>query len=172
MSQEKKSSQQHYCESKMDSNIDSKEKQQQQFEELFDSGYNYNIQSKTFLDLDNEEYDNIQQQHSSSNPQQHSDHHHHSQPSNSKQQQTNRDNNNDDDKNKFDTVQQWSDSGVCITDSGLSIQEDYENYESNIDLNENPDDNKQSYSLVEKDSSNENKNSLELWLKHNSDAET
>ena len=173
MSHEKKSSHQHHhreCEYKMDSDIDidSKEKT---FEGLFDSGYNSNIQSKTFLDLDNEEFDNS----SLSNQQQHLDR---SQQSNSNrrllltQQQTNDAN----DKNKFDTVQQWSDSGVCITDSGLSIQEDFENYDP-IDSNENDQESKQqkidtqqSHSLA--NDSNDNKNALELWLKHNSDAET
>lgn len=173
MSHEKKSSHQHHhreCEYKMDSDIDidSKEKT---FEGLFDSGYNSNIQSKTFLDLDNEEFDNS----SLSNQQQHLDR---SQQSNSNrrllltQQQTNDAN----DKNKFDTVQQWSDSGVCITDSGLSIQEDFENYDP-IDSNENDQESKQQkidtqQSHLLANDSNDNKNALELWLKHNSDAET
>ncbi|XP_027197261.2 uncharacterized protein LOC113791661 [Dermatophagoides pteronyssinus] len=185
MSNEKKSSShqphhhRHRESNKMDSDIDIDivvDKKDKTFEELFDSGYNYNIQSKTFLDLeeedDDDDMDNNQSFSSNRQQKQHPDQH--SQPSNSKQQSTNND---DDDKNKFDTVQQWSDSGVCITDSGLSIQEDFEsNYESNNDTNEN-NNNQQKFKQEKINNSqsidsNENKNALELWLKHNSDAVT
>lgn len=118
---------------------DSNPKSATNFEELFDSGYNSNVQSKTFIEMDESELDaciskveNV--------------------PKETKQSEKT-------------IVPQWADSGVCITDSGLGIH-DEDNFESNS-LNASKCD------INTKDNfSDENKDSLKIWLKQNSDGDT
>ncbi|KAJ6217207.1 hypothetical protein RDWZM_008364 [Blomia tropicalis] len=111
------------------------------YEALFDSGYNSNMQSKTFLD--EEEFNDetttapIQSNNSKND--------HHSNENNSKTSAN---------------TQQWCDSGVCITDSGLSINEDMcEPCESSKSID---------YSKV----SEPNEPEPITWLKQNSEGDT
>lgn len=80
------------------------------YEALFDSGYNSNVQSKTFLDESD-----IESMHCSTDAANDDSTHKGSQnhPTDTSKE-----------GHSKTSVQQWSDSGVCITDSGLSITED------------------------------------------------
>lgn len=79
------------------------------YEALFDSGYNSNVQSKTFID----EAD-IESMHCSTDAANDDS----SRKGKSHPAETSKE------AHSKTNVQQWSDSGVCITDSGLSITED------------------------------------------------
>lgn len=80
------------------------------YEALFDSGYNSNVQSKTFLDESD-----IESMHCSTDA-----------ANDDFTQRASKIPPTDTSKEAHSktSVQQWSDSGVCITDSGLSITED------------------------------------------------
>lgn len=80
------------------------------YEALFDSGYNSNVQSKTFLD----EAD-IESMHGSTDA---------ANDDSSRQDKSHPAEGSSQEAHSKTNVQQWSDSGVCITDSGLSITED------------------------------------------------
>lgn len=105
------------------------------FEELFDSGYNSNAQSKTFIDIESD-FESSTSAKMVDLPV----------------------------RAKFESstsVKQWTDSGVCITDSGLGIQED-----------DNSDPKLAATTSSKSDYSVENKDLLKIWLKQNSDGDT
>lgn len=79
------------------------------YEALFDSGYNSNVQSKTFLESESD----IESMHCSTDAANESNNKTKNNPTDTSKE-----------GNSKTNVQQWSDSGVCITDSGLSITED------------------------------------------------
>jgi len=104
------------------------------YEDLFDSGYNSNVQSKTFLDSESD-LDVVQSK----------------LPSDENVEQSKA-------SKKNIAAPQWSDSGVCITDSGLSINDDdnCESRQSETDLKSE---------TVESDLP-------KTWLKQNSEGDT
>lgn len=78
------------------------------YESLFDSGYNSNMQSSSFLELD-------------SSTSISSDHHHHMMSSSGQS------------RKGPQPLPQWSDSGLSITDSGLGIVEDDRHHDHHDD---------------------------------------
>jgi len=116
------------------SNVDCAEtdlKSVSNYEALFDSGYNSNVQSKTFLDSESD-LEPVQRKPSETD---------------TKVSQKNI------------ITPQWSDSGVCITDSGLSINEDESTSEP-------------SQSECEVKSSTLESELPKTWLKQNSEGDT
>ena len=107
------------------------------YEALFDSGYNSNVQSKTFLDESDLE----------------------SMQSSKIDERDDQDSKNS--KTNISAQQLWSDSGVCITDSGLSITED----DSFAEPSQTSETDIQSSTVVESDLPRK-------WLKQNSEGDT
>ena len=110
MSQKSKTS-----DSKASSMGDSDLKGCSNYEALFDSGYNSNMQSSSFLELDSQT--SITSDLASGENLSHSDRFSRTRDSSSKPD------------NKSKTIPQWSDSGLSIPDSGLGIVEDETHHE-------------------------------------------